>query len=72
MAEEIDVGKIVAEIVLETKQAREDADEIQEQLKTLGDRVTKPKIKPELDDMSISYLQGSLESLGISAENQQI
>ena len=68
MAEEIDVGKIVAEIVLETKQAREDADEIQEQLKTLGDRVTKPKIKPELDDMSISYLQGSLESLGISAE----
>lgn len=68
MAEEIDVGKIVAEIVLETKQAREDADGIQEQLKTLGDRVTKPKIKPELDDMSISYLQGSLESLGISAE----
>jgi uncharacterized protein YerC len=68
VAEEIDVGKIVAEIVLETKQAREDADEIQEQLKTLGDRVTKPKIKPELDDMSISYLQGSLESLGISAE----
>lgn len=68
MADEIDVGRIVAEIVLETKQAREDADEIQEQLKTLGDRVTKPKIKPELDDMSISYLQGSLESLGISAE----
>ena len=68
MAEEIDVGKIVAEIVLETKQAREDADGIQEQLKTLGDRVTKPKKKPELDDMSISYLQGSLESLGISAE----
>ena len=68
MADEIDVGRIVAEIVLETKQAREDADGIQEQLKTLGDRVTKPKIKPELDDMSISYLQGSLESLGISAE----
>lgn len=68
MADEIDVGRIVAEIVLETKQTREDADEIQEQLKTLGDRVTKPKIKPELDDMSISYLQGSLESLGISAE----
>lgn len=68
MADEIDVGRIVAEIVLETKQAREDADDIQEQLKTLGDRVIKPQIKPELDDMSISYLQGSLESLGISAE----
>ena len=68
MADEIDAGKIVAEIVLETKQAREDADEIQEQLETLGNRVTKPQIKPELDDMSISYLQGSLESLGISAE----
>ena len=65
MADEIDVGKIVAEIVLETQQARENAEEVQEIFETLG---TKVKIKPKLDDMTISYLQGSLESLGISAE----
>lgn len=48
MADEIDAGKIVAEIVLETQQARENAEEFSE--------------------ITLSYIQSSLESLGIKGQ----
>lgn len=48
MADEIDAGKIVAEIVLETQQARENAE--------------------EFSGITLSYIQSSLENLGIKGQ----
>ena len=47
MADEIDVGRLVAEIVLETKQARENAEEIKEKLEQIGSKTVKPQISDE-------------------------
>lgn len=44
MAEEIDAGRIVAEIVLETKQARETAEEISEEIEKLDRKKASPAI----------------------------
>lgn len=47
MADEIDAGRLVAEIVLETKQARENAEEIKEKLDQIGSKTVNPKISDE-------------------------
>ena len=44
MADEIDAGRIVAEIVLETKQARETAEEISEEIEKLDRKKASPAI----------------------------
>lgn len=64
MADEIDAGKIVAEIVLETQQARENAEEITETLDNIASKVIKPKIDYE----TLSYIKGSLEKMGITGQ----
>ena len=47
MTDEIDAGRLVAEIVLETKQARENAEEIKEKLDQIGSKTVNPKISDE-------------------------
>ncbi|MCI5655889.1 MAG: hypothetical protein MR300_05530 [Ruminococcus sp.] len=64
MADEIDAGKIVAEIVLETQQARENAEEITETLDNIASKV----IKPQIDYETLSYIKGSLEKMGITGQ----
>lgn len=64
MADEIDAGKIVAEIVLETQQARENAEEITETLDNIASKV----IKPQIDYEILSYIKGSLEKMGITGQ----
>lgn len=49
MADEIDAGRIVAEIVLETQQARENAEKMKEELDEIGAKTVNPTIKPKLD-----------------------
>ncbi len=58
MADEIDAGRIVAEIVLETKQAREEAEQISEELEALGKKSVVPQIS--IDD---SRIQKSYDEL---------
>lgn len=64
MADEIDAGKIVAEIVLETQQARENAEEITETLDNIASKV----IKLQIDYETLSYIKGSLEKMGITGQ----
>lgn len=64
MADEIDAGKIVAEIVLETQQARENAEEITETIDNIASKV----IKPQIDYETLSYIKGSLEKMGITGQ----
>lgn len=64
MADEIDAGKIVAEIVLETQQAIENAEEITETLDNIASKV----IKPQIDYETLSYIKGSLEKMGITGQ----
>ena len=47
MADEIDAGRLVAEIVLETKQAQENAEEIKEKLDQIGSKIVNPQISDE-------------------------
>lgn len=52
MADEIDAGKIVAEIVLETQQARENAEEIEEKLEEVDKKVASPKLEVDTSNFS--------------------
>lgn len=52
MAVEIDAGKIVAEIVLETQQARENAEEIEGKLEEVDKKVASPKLEVDTSNFS--------------------
>lgn len=52
MADEIDAGKIVAEIVLETQQARENAEEIKEKLEEVDKKIVSPKVEVNTSNLS--------------------
>lgn len=56
MADEIDAGRLVAEIVLETKQAQENAEEIKEKLDQIGSKI----VNPQISDESISKVNDKL------------
>lgn len=64
MADEIDAGKIVAEIVLETQQAKENAEEISKTLDDIGSK----NVKPQIDYTTLSYIKRSLEEMGITGQ----
>lgn len=52
MADEIDAGRIVAEIVLETQQARENAEEIKEKLEEVDKKIVSPKVEVNTSNLS--------------------
>lgn len=68
MSEEIDAGRIVAQIVLDTKSLQDDVDSAKDKLNELSKTNSTVTVKANADYKALDYVKGSLEALGITGQ----